>query len=352
MKRAVFFDRDGTLIEDVGYLTAPDQVRVRPGAAQAVRRLNEAGFLVVVVSNQSGVARGLMSAEDVERANDRLRELLGEQGARIDASYYCPHLPTGTVPAYAKGCECRKPKPGLLYQAARDLGIDLTDSFLVGDAARDVEAGRAARCQTIFLGDLDLLDAGARGQLEAFADFTATSLTEAANHILSLVSAELLEPEGPQGPPGDDTPQHVTQSEETTPMGPEQQTPAAERTCSRCGRAITEEELQEGAALARRGRHLCPACVGELQLRRGASPEDTGVDSQSILEELRNITRALTFESFSVMNVLGGVVQVATLGCLFKAYQLGGGRADSVWMLLWAIALQLLALTCFTLGRR
>ncbi|MCK4297888.1 MAG: HAD family hydrolase, partial [Planctomycetes bacterium] len=321
MKRAVFFDRDGTLIDEAGYLRRPEQVRLKPGAAQAVRRLKEAGFLVVVVSNQSGVARGLVTTEDVDRANQRLQELLGEQDAHIDAFYYCPHLPAGTVPAYAKQCECRKPKPGLLYEAAQDLDIDVTESFVVGDAVRDVEAGRSAGCHTVFVGDVSLMNAGARGQVEVFAETTAATLGDAADYILR--SADL---EGqPAGAPTDVGQGEGVQTEPTPAEKPTVSTAArpGERTCSRCGRSITEEDVRGGLAVERRGRQLCPVCVDELRLKRGVPPEKADSNFQAIVDELRAINRALTFETFSVMNVLGGVIQVGALGCLFKAYQLG-----------------------------
>ena len=369
MKRAVFFDRDGTLIEDVGYLSSPDQVRLRPGAAAVVRRLNEAGFLVVVVSNQSGVARGMFTTDDVDRANDRLRELMDQEGARLDGVYYCPHLPAGTVPAYAKDCDCRKPKPGLLYEAAQDLDIDLTESYVVGDAVRDVQAGRAARCHTIFVGDLSRMDAGPRGQVEVFADATLRGIAEAADFILASSGPAEPEPAHVRAAPAPASARPVSPlgTPAASPPRPQAGAPPASaqateeaqaRSCSRCGRLIDEDAVREGRALAREvppGRGLlCPTCVGELEAQQPASPEQAPPDWQSILEELRAINRSLSFESFSLINVLGGIIQVGALGCLFRAYQVlsspiptGGGA----W-LLWAIALQLLTLTCFSLGRR
>ena len=368
MKRAVFFDRDGTLIEDVGYLGTPEGVELRPGAADAVGRVNEAGLLVVVVSNQSGVARGKFTTEDVERVNERVRELFADEGARIDAFYYCPHLPTGTVPGYAKQCDCRKPKPGLLHQAARDLDIDLTESFVVGDAVRDVEAGRAAHCRTIFLGDPVLLDAGDRGRLEAFADSRARTLADAVRFISSRVPAPAPSSRRPAGAERPDTRPETPEPREATPMTSEQPPPASEqpessqRTCDRCGRPVAEADLAAGRALERQGRCLCARCrrelsakrrSGESELQAPVAPTESGVDWQTILDELRNITRALTFERFSAMNLLGGVIQVGALACLFKAYQLGTAPGSgAVTMLFWAIALQLIVVTCFTLGRR
>lgn len=116
---AVFLDRDGVLIEDVHYLKNPEQVRLTPGAGPAVARLNAEGLPVVVVTNQSGVARGYFPEEAVAEAHRRLDELLAEHGARIDRYYHCPHHPDGTVAAYRVACECRKPRPGMLLRAAR-----------------------------------------------------------------------------------------------------------------------------------------------------------------------------------------------------------------------------------------
>lgn len=129
----MFIDRDGTLIEEKGNLGDPDGVELIPRAAEAVRRLNEAGLPVVLVTNQSGIARGLFSVEDFEAVQSRMVELLGERGARLDATYFCPHHPDVDGP-----CDCRKPEPGLYRRAARDLGIDLARSFYVGDRWRDV----------------------------------------------------------------------------------------------------------------------------------------------------------------------------------------------------------------------
>jgi D-glycero-D-manno-heptose 1,7-bisphosphate phosphatase len=133
VNRAVFLDRDGTIIEDRGYLREPDQVRLLPGAATAIQQLNSNGWLAVVVTNQSGIARGLLSEEDYRRTERRLEELLDQAGAHLDGQYWCPHLPDVNGP-----CECRKPGTLLFRQAADRLDIDLGRSWWVGDRARDV----------------------------------------------------------------------------------------------------------------------------------------------------------------------------------------------------------------------
>jgi len=132
-RAAVFLDRDGTIIEDAGYIRDPDQVRLLPGSADAIRRLNTQGLLVIVVTNQSGIARGLLSRNDYHLTERRVDDLLARQGARVDAHYLCPHLPELTGP-----CDCRKPGSLLYRQAAEQFGIHLGFSWWVGDRLRDV----------------------------------------------------------------------------------------------------------------------------------------------------------------------------------------------------------------------
>ena len=148
---AVFLDRDGTIVREVGYLDSPSRMRLLPRAAQGLRRLNEAGFTVVVVTNQAGVARGMFTEHDVAHVHAALRQRLARRGAHLDAIYYCPHHPEASVPAYRMACRCRKPAPGMLLCAARELNLDLARSFAVGDGERDLLAGRRAGCATILV---------------------------------------------------------------------------------------------------------------------------------------------------------------------------------------------------------
>jgi D-glycero-D-manno-heptose 1,7-bisphosphate phosphatase len=135
---AVFLDRDGTIVEDSGFLHEPGKVRLLPGAAEAIRQLNQAGFLVVTVSNQSGIARGRYTAADYEAVQRRLAELLASHQARLDGAYFCPHHPDVTGP-----CACRKPGVKLFQDAATALGIDFARSWWVGDRLSDLEPARA-----------------------------------------------------------------------------------------------------------------------------------------------------------------------------------------------------------------
>lgn len=151
LRRAVFLDRDGTINEEVHFLAHPQDLRLLPGAAQALVRLRRAGLALVVLSNQSGLARGLFSEDDLLAVQAELVRQLAGQGAVLDGFYHCPHLPEGRVERYATICDCRKPRPGLVLQAARELGLALEGSFMVGDRLRDVACGRAAGLTSILV---------------------------------------------------------------------------------------------------------------------------------------------------------------------------------------------------------
>jgi D-glycero-D-manno-heptose 1,7-bisphosphate phosphatase len=150
MKRAVFIDRDGTINEEKEYLYRTEDFVFIPGAPQAIRLLNDAGFLVIVVTNQSGVARGYYTEEDVHLLHRYVATQLEQEGARVDGWYYCPHHPSGRG-SYALPCRCRKPLPGMLLEAAGRFGIDLESSVMIGDKLVDVEAGRAAGCRPVLV---------------------------------------------------------------------------------------------------------------------------------------------------------------------------------------------------------
>ena len=152
MNRAVFLDRDGVLIEDVDLLIRADRVKILPQVPRALNVMRDAGFELVVVSNQTVVARGLATEADVRAINARLQEMLLHQNSpSIHGWYFCPHHPNATLPSYRLACECRKPRPGLFMQAARELSIDLSKSFTVGDRLTDIVAGTKAGTRTVLV---------------------------------------------------------------------------------------------------------------------------------------------------------------------------------------------------------
>jgi histidinol-phosphate phosphatase family protein len=198
-RRAVFLDKDGTLVEDVPYNVDPRLVRLLPGAGDGLRRLQDAGLLLFVVSNQSGVARGLFPESALSPVEERLRGLLADCGVALDGFYYCPHHLEGVVAGYASHCDCRKPAPGLIRRAAAEHGLDLGRSWMVGDILDDVEAGRAAGCRTV------LVDNGHETEWVLTPgrqpDLRAADLREAARLILSGGRPDLAS-DGPRRPGG------------------------------------------------------------------------------------------------------------------------------------------------------
>ena len=151
MTPAVFLDRDGTLLEDVGYLDRLERLALFPWSIDAVRLLNRAGFRVVVVTNQAGVARGIIEESFVGEAHQFIGQMMAKGAAKLDAYYYCPHLTDAPVEAYRRSCDCRKPGPGMFQQAARELDIDLQRSFAIGDRWHDIQAGQAAGARGILV---------------------------------------------------------------------------------------------------------------------------------------------------------------------------------------------------------
>jgi histidinol-phosphate phosphatase family protein len=178
--RAVFIDKDGTLIHDVPYNVDPRRVQLAIGAGQALRRMKDEGYKLIVISNQSGVARGLFEEKDLLPINRQIQSLLAAYDVRVDAFYYCPHGP-------GDGCECRKPMPGMILQAARDNGVRPQISWMIGDILNDVEAGNRAGCRTIHLDNGNETE-WVKGNYRE-PGYAAKDLMEAADIICHCASA-------------------------------------------------------------------------------------------------------------------------------------------------------------------
>ena len=152
MNRAVFLDRDGVITQEPPhYAHKLSQLELISRSADAIRLLNENGFMVIIASNQAGIARGYYREEDVVLFSQAVKENLAKEGAYVDAIYYCPHHPEAKIERYRVDCNCRKPKPGMLTRAEKELNIDLKQSFVVGDKLSDIEAGKRAGCKTIMV---------------------------------------------------------------------------------------------------------------------------------------------------------------------------------------------------------
>jgi len=150
-RRAVFIDRDGTLSEEVGYINHVSRFRLFPYASSAIKHLNENGWLAIVITNQAGVARGYFSEDTIHAVHDAMTNELKRKGAQLDAIYYCAHHPSVGEPPYRLDCDCRKPKPGLISRAVNDFGINLEESWMVGDRYSDVELARNAGINSMFV---------------------------------------------------------------------------------------------------------------------------------------------------------------------------------------------------------
>jgi D-glycero-D-manno-heptose 1,7-bisphosphate phosphatase len=149
--RAIFIDRDGTLNEEVGYITDISQFRLFDFAAESIKLINDAGWYAVIITNQAGIARGQYTEEFLWLLHAEMESSLRQRGARLDAIYYCPHHPDFGVPPYRQDCNCRKPKPGLIDKASRDLSLDLKECYVIGDRIRDVETGHAAGARSVMV---------------------------------------------------------------------------------------------------------------------------------------------------------------------------------------------------------
>jgi len=181
--RAVFLDRDGTIIEDVGHLTKPSQVQLIPGASEAIVMLNKAGFKVLVATNQSVIARGYIDERELAKIHEVLSEKLAAFGARVDGYYYCPHHPEFGGGGRGTVCDCRKPEAGLLRRAAKDLDLNLAGSFSVGDKGADIIAGKNAGCGTVLVKTGYGLEELAGLPADKRPDYVADDLLAAASWI-------------------------------------------------------------------------------------------------------------------------------------------------------------------------
>jgi len=196
--KAVFLDRDGTLNVNTGYVGDPENVVLVPHAAEGARMLAGEGFALVVISNQSGIARGYFTEADADAVDARLKELLALRGVTVAAMYRCPHWPDDERPESVAPCDCRKPKPGMLLRAAADLGLDLTRSWVVGDRLLDMQAGRAAGCRCVLVRGVP-----PHHPEEDFSsaepEYRAADLRDASRYIIEQDKAASVVPERSSG---------------------------------------------------------------------------------------------------------------------------------------------------------
>lgn len=306
---AIFFDRDNTLIANDGYLGDPAGVVLLPGAADAVARARSMGYVVVTVSNQSGVARGLFTEDDVRSVNRRMDELLkaGHPAATIDRHEFCPFHPEAKVEQYRQDSPLRKPGPGMIHRAAIALDLDTPKSWVIGDAPRDIESGRAAGCRTILLLDPTLTRSpAAEAPSNVRPDFVAGSLKEA----MDIIERERHPRRPTRIPP--------TVAPSITPVPPPAAAPAQPAT----------PPSNENSA------------IGRLESL-----------SAQILQELKRRNER-EHHDFSVPKLLAYILQIVILALLFVAY-LGHQNTETLQtLLLFAIVLQTLVASLLLMSSR
>lgn len=411
MKRpAVFFDRDNTLIANDGYLGDPSKVVLVEGAAEAVARARGLGYATVTFSNQSGVARGMFEEEDVHRVNTRMDALLTADNpeAKIERHEFCPFHPDGIIDVYKRETDRRKPGPGMILSAAEKLALDLSRSWVIGDALRDAQAGRAAGCRTILFRAPGLPaspDAGAEGE----ADFTVNSLKEALDVIEKNPQLE-EKPESPEEPaevqtpfagvqPADAPEAHPSPAPEAQPAPAAAEAPkpdkpwliAAQQARARRAALASGGEAPDPtaspaeparaaeptpapadfptapiAAPKQRPPAVSPPAPEPLDYRSPGSdplpprssrpteplPEMTRLESlaEQILQELRR-HREHDQTEFSVTKLLAGIVQMIALAAMFLAYVRGQGNSLQVYLLV-GIFLQTLTIALLIMTRQ
>jgi D-glycero-D-manno-heptose 1,7-bisphosphate phosphatase len=314
---AVFFDRDGTLIRDPGYLTHPDQVELLDGTAEALKELRFLGYKTVVVSNQPGVARGVITEEMLGQIHERLGDLVSQKGGALDAIYYCPYHPDGSVPKYRQDSDWRKPRPGMLLAAAAQMDIDLAESWMVGDSSRDIEAGRSAGCRTILISSAH---ESPEGTDRNKPDHVAVNLGEAVNIIKTY--------------------HRSGQDEHVLPV-------FIDRSPSLSVGNSQKNEMPEKSSPE------TPSPIGGTPEAETTTPELLA----DILEQLKRMQKAKTFDEFSLLRLLAGVVQVFVPFCLLVAFWLlismDPGSNHVLVALGFAGVLQLMVLTFYIVnGRR
>jgi D-glycero-D-manno-heptose 1,7-bisphosphate phosphatase len=352
-ERAVFLDRDDTLIEDPGYINSPEQVKLLEGAAEALMELRKMGYKLVVVTNQSAVARGIVSEKVLREIHERMKSLLGEKGAFVDRIYYCPYHPEGAIAKYRKESELRKPNPGMLLQAAEDMDIDTAESWLIGNSMRDVEAGLRAGCRTILIERSYEHKGPKRG--ERGPDHKSVNIKEAVNIIKKHHRSGRILADERQAGQAEDEPVTgdleragvATESEPESPSGPPPAAEVAPEPPPPAEPRPTAEAEQKGGAAESAPAHAAPGSGGDRHEQL----------LTEILDQLKTAQRKEVFGEFSTMRLMAGVVQVLVPFCLVitVGFLISPNRQDSAVLIAlgFAAVLQLMALTFYVMqGRR
>ena len=315
--KAIFLDRDDTIIEDPGYISSPEQVKLLPGTAQALMQLKQMGYKLVVVSNQSGIARGMFTEDDLTHIHARMKELLATEGAYLDQIYYCPYHPEGVIEQYRKESDLRKPNPGMLLTAAEEMDIDLGQSWMIGNAYHDTTAGKRVGCRTILL-NLPPGVIKTPRPTDPSPDFKAVNLKEAAN-IIRRYSQSPRQQQPP--PPAERPPEPAPPPPQPKPV---EQAP--------------------------------PKKAVEVPEHPSMHTDRTEQLLENVIKLLRTSHREEMFTDFSLGKLLAGCLQIVVVFCLLISlwFLMSTSRNVNAIMisLAFAIVFQLMALTFYIMQRK
>jgi D-glycero-D-manno-heptose 1,7-bisphosphate phosphatase len=323
--KAIFLDRDDTIIEDPGYINNPDQVKLLDGAAEALSSLKGMGYKLVVVSNQSGVARGIVTEEALGSIHKRLEQLLAEKGVSLDRIYYCPYHPNGVIPKYRKESDLRKPNPGMLFQAGKDLDIDMAESWMVGNSIRDVEAGKRAGCKTVMIASRTHEQKIPTGKPDP--DYRAVNLKEVANIIKMRARSPQKQV---NSTPAETTAQETTEE-------PKQPAPIQQ--------IMPQQDVPLSQAETKTDEPVTPV------EKQPVKPQTTEQLLSSILDQIKMMQRSNMFGEFSITRFIAGIAQGLVFLCLLVSIWFLTSPAKQYNQLMisigFAIVLQLMALTFY-----
>ena len=329
-EKAIFLDRDDTLIEDPGYINDPEQVKLLEGVPEALIQLKNLGYKLIIVTNQSAVAHGIVTEKVLGEIHNRLKQLLADKNAFLDQIYYCPYHPEGVVQKYRKESNSRKPSPGMLLKAADEMDIDLGQSWCIGNSSRDIEAGLRAGCKTILI---DMPPSHQRQPPSSASlagvnpDYRAVNIKEAVNIIKKHLRSSSEQQKEAQHIPVSQT-EPAPQHEESTEQSEVQQ---------------SVPEFQE------------PEIKNTEQPKQQSEPEVSMDKTQellsSILGQLKSMQRTEMFGEFSIMRLMAGILQIVVLFCLLVTvwFLMSPERQDNLVFIAlgFAVVFQLMTLTFY-----
>jgi len=361
-EKAIFLDRDNTLIEDPGYISNPDQVKLLDGVAEALIQLKGLGYKLVVVSNQSGVARGIVTEKKLEKIHDRLKQLLAEKNAFLDRIYYCPYHSEGVVPKYRKESNCRKPNPGMLLRAVAEMDIDLEQSWCIGDKSSDIEAGIRAGCKTILIDVPYRQKSGSRWPKSgATPDYKAVNIKEAVNiikkYLRSPVTAKTEKETAPVTEEAATDEESIIKTDESAPDEAIESVPEVVEPAPETETTIKAEEQSdmENESISKIEEQTEPEQQKDSS-RKEPAKDKTEQLLNDIAGQIRSMKREEMFNEFSVMRLIAGIVQIFVFFCLLiTVYFLLSpeSQSNSIFISLgFAVVLQLMALTFYTMQGR